>query len=113
MAASELLTGGAVGAGTAFAALLAEAVVHMDPATVVGGGGVGVAGWLAATAWSAYKRWVELTKLQTKVLEASLARHEDEAAHRAKEEAFWRSSSEAQEALLVAFTPTAPIHAGA
>lgn len=89
-----------VGLASLGVSLIGQTVAELPVEAIFGTGGLTLSGWLAATVWSAYKRWVKLTDLQTKVLEASLQRHRDEAEHRKAEAAHWTAEMEQNRSIL-------------
>lgn len=63
--------------------------IQVDPQTIIGGGGVGVLGWLAAIMWRFLNKQGDLQDLQKKVLEAQLKAIADEIQHRNQEVLHW------------------------
>lgn len=69
-------------------ALVAE-TVQVDPTTIIGGGGVGVLGWLASTVWRYMKGQEELQKASMKLIEAKMADLAENREHRQSERSHW------------------------
>ena len=86
----EATTMGLVTGGVMLLATLTAELVQIDPAAIVGTGGVGIGGWLAATAWSAYRRWSRLADMHEKAIVARLADLEESRRHREKESDHWK-----------------------
>jgi hypothetical protein len=74
--------------GTVAGTLLAENV-SVDPATVMGGGGLTMGGFLLHAIWKYLNRHEKLQEIQEKVATAQLASILEERDHRAAERSHW------------------------
>jgi hypothetical protein len=69
-------------------ALVAD-TIQVDPTTIIGGGGVGVLGWLASTVWRYMKGQEELQKASMKLIEAKMMDLSENREHRQSERSHW------------------------
>jgi hypothetical protein len=79
----------ALGSVSVSAALLAADTVQVDPTTVIGGGGLGVLGWLASTAWRYMKGQEELQKASMELIKAKMEDLKENRVHRTSERSHW------------------------
>lgn len=73
-------------------AIIAD-TIQVDPSTVIGGGGVGVLGWLSATVWRYLRNQEKLQESELKLIEAKLENIKDQKAHYASERLHWKDQS--------------------
>ena len=89
LALGSLMTVAVPSVAYAMSDVLSAKVVEVDPQTIIGGGGVGLLGWLAATVWRFMKRQDELQDLQKKYFESEIKTTNEASQHRELERLHW------------------------